>query len=125
MVVRRKFSREVKEAAVGGMKKGRSVTVIASELRVRPKVLYEWRNALEGWPKSKGRRDGRPTQPVTAKTAGVEERHWQEVAATLALENHFLAQALQRARERRPSSGDVSSKVSGRKSAPNTSSKVD
>ena len=125
MVVRRKFSREVKETAIRGMKEGRGVTVIASELKVRTKVLYEWKNALEGWPKSKGRRDGRPTEPVTAKTPGAEERHWQEVAATLALENHFLARALQRSKERRPSSGEVSDKVSGQKSAPNTSSKVD
>jgi transposase-like protein len=118
MVAKRRFSREFKERAVRRMKDG-NVAALARELRVRRKLLYEWRDSLEGRNVSKERPGGAAvaTENPTAD--------WKRMAEQLALENRFLANALQRIKEQRPNSAGASGKVSGKPSKPSASSKAD
>ncbi|MGA3189251.1 MAG: transposase [Bryobacteraceae bacterium] len=60
----REFSREFKVAAVLRMKAGESTARLAEELQLRRKLLYEWKQRMEG------RRRGEP-EPRVGKAAEV------------------------------------------------------
>ena len=116
--MRRKFSPEFKQQAVRRMAQV-GASVGAREAGVRRKLLYEWRDALAGRTVSKGK-------PKTRPAAGEQRTtpDWKRMAEQLALENRFLASALQRIKERQPSSGGVSGKPSGKPSTPSGSRKA-
>ena len=64
----RVFSRAFKLAAINRMEAGKNVSVLARELRLRRKLLYEWREALRRGGPAALRSPGRPRKAVA--TAG-------------------------------------------------------
>jgi transposase len=65
----RVFSREFKVTALNRMAAGANVSALARELKVRRKLLYQWRDQLRaGGPALRMR--GRPRKVVAAAAAG-------------------------------------------------------
>jgi len=62
----RVFSRAFKLAAINRMEAGENVSVLARELRLRRKLLYEWREALRSGGPEALRSPGRPRKAVAA-----------------------------------------------------------
>src|SRR5258705_10117543 len=62
----RVFSRAFKLAAINRMEAGKNVSVLARELRLRRKLLYEWREALRSGGPEALRSPGRPRKAVAA-----------------------------------------------------------
>ncbi len=109
----RRFSREFKLSALSRMDGGENVSALSRELKLRRKLLYEWRDAFRAGGKEALRGQGRPRKGVLvvgARGAGQASppRGSQELAAARrriaelerkigqqALEADFLAQALQ------------------------------
>jgi len=95
----RAHSPEFKARAVARMQAGENVSALAAELRVRRKLLYEWKQLVE---------QGRPLRPLgrprrTAADPQVEAavgeervRELESLVAQLTLENRFFEGALRR-----------------------------
>ena len=105
--------------AVERMRAGENVSALASELRVRRKLLYEWKQLVEqGRPlRTMGRPARTPTDPRAGDPGGAERmREMEGLVGRLTLENRFLEGALQRIEELRQASGVSSSAASSPKS---------
>jgi transposase-like protein len=114
----RVLSLAFKAAAVQRMQAGESPSALARELKVRRKLLYEWRDrVLAGKPL---RGQGRPrkelnTEPPGAGTADrVEEL--ERLVGQLTLENRFFKGALQRIKGLRRQSSESGVVASSHKS---------
>ena len=78
----REFSREFKIAAVARMKAGESASRLAEELKVRRKLLYEWKQRMkEGGEERLQAKRGRPRQTNAGKGQQREDQESQRVAA--------------------------------------------
>ena len=105
--------------AVERMRAGENVSALASELRVRRKLLYEWKQLVEqGRPlRTMGRPARTPTDPKAGDPGAAERiREWEGLVGRLTLENRFFEGALQRVEELRQASGVSSSAASSPKS---------
>lgn len=107
----RVYSAEFKRRAVRRMCAGENVSALARELRIRRKLLYEWKQVAErGGP---WRRPGRPRQTLTdpaARPEGAAQRvaELERVVGRLTLENRFFRAALQNVEELRRARGGSS-----------------
>jgi transposase-like protein len=105
--------------AVERMRAGENVSALASELRVRRKLLYEWKQLVEqGRPlRTMGRPAWTPTDPEAGDPGGAERlRELEGLVGRLTLENRFFEGALQRIEELCQASGVSSSAASSPKS---------
>jgi transposase len=119
MPERRKFSREVKLAAVERMLAGESVAALAKELGVVHKLLYHWRRKyLDGGAaglRSPGRHPragalGPPREPADLVQARIRIVELERKVGQQQLELDFFRKALRQVREKRqPSDGSGAS----------------
>jgi transposase-like protein len=92
----RVFSPAFKERAVQRMKAGANVSELATELKVRRKLLYDWRKVLESGTVLRPR--GRPRRPPAGPDSpNLQQRvtGLESLVAQLTLENRFFKGALQ------------------------------
>ncbi len=120
---RRSFSPALKMRAVEQMRAGESPTALALELRVRRKVLYEWKEAVvtgRGFPGK-----GHPCKPTVQSSAarsalapdGAERvQELEALVGRLTLENRFFEGALQSIEELRQARSVSSNAASSPKS---------
>jgi len=105
----RVFSREFKVKAVERMLAGESSSALARELKLRRKLLYQWKDAYTASGPAALRKRGRPGKdqvlgsPPEAKTSRAELLQARQRIAELErkvgqqqLENDFFAEALRR-----------------------------
>jgi|MudIll2142460700_1097286.scaffolds.fasta_scaffold177357_2 transposase-like protein len=105
----RVFSREFKVKAVERMLAGESSSALARELKLRRKLLYQWKDAYTSSGPAALRKRGRPGKdqvlgsPPEAKTSRAELLQARQRIAELErkvgqqqLENDFFAEALRR-----------------------------
>lgn len=116
----RVFSPAFKAAAVRRMQAGESPSALARALKVRRKLLYEWREAvLAGRPLRTG---GRPRKQSTEASSPEEVadriKQLEQLVGQLTLENRFFKGALRRIRELRQQNGGAGAAASSRKSKP-------
>ena len=98
--------------AVERMRAGANVSALASELRVRRKLLYEWKQLVEqGRPlRTMGRPARMPADPKAGDPGGAERiRELEGLVGRLTLENRFFEGALQSIEELRQARGVSSS----------------
>lgn len=115
----RVHSPEFKARAVERMRAGENVSALASELRVRRKLLYEWKQLVEqGRPlRTMGRPARTPADPNAGSPTGAERiRELELLVGRLTLENRFFEGALQSIEELRRARGASSSAASSPKS---------
>lgn len=115
----RVHSPEFKLRAVERMRAGENVSALASELRVRRKLLYEWKQLVEqGRPlRTMGRPARTPADAQAGSPAGAERiRELELLVGQLTLENRFFEGALQRIEELRQARSVSSSGASSPKS---------
>jgi transposase-like protein len=114
----RVFKAEFKAAAVKRMRQGENTSALARELKIRRKLLYEWRDAvLAGRPL---RLRGRPKKslgidPPTPEPAE-QVRELERLVGQLTAENRFFKGALQRIKELRRQSKKAGAAASMRRS---------
>lgn len=104
----RVLSPEFKAAAVQRMQAGESPSALARELKVRRKLLYQWRDrVLAGKPlRTRGRPRNDPDAKPAADRTADRVAELEQLVGRLTLENRFFRGALQRIKElRQPSSG--------------------
>src|SRR5271169_3210635 len=104
----RVFSAKFKAEAVRRMQSGESPSALARSLRLRRKLLYEWRNAvLTGQPlRSVGRPKQRPDAGSGPESAAARVKELEQLVGQLTLENRFFKGALRRIKElRQPNDG--------------------
>lgn len=114
----RVLSPAFKAAAVQRMQAGESPSALARELRVRRKLLYEWRDrVLAGQPlRARGRpRKDTEAEPPTHRTAD-RIKELELLVGQLTLENRFFKGALQRIKELRRQNSESGAAVSSHKS---------
>ena len=70
----RRFSREFKLLALARMDAGENVSALSRELRVRRKLLYEWRDAFRAGGEAALRAPGRPRKG--ARVVGSKGQGW-------------------------------------------------
>jgi transposase-like protein len=115
----RAHSAEFKLRAVERMRAGENVSALASELRVRRKLLYEWKQLVEqGRPlRTMGRPARTPASPKASDPGGAERvRELEALVGRLTLENRFFKGALESIEELRQARGASSSVASSPKS---------
>lgn len=115
----RVHSVEFKAQAVARMKAGENVSGLARELRVRRKLLYEWKQLVEqGRPlRLRGRPKRVPAdEPAGEPHAAERLRELEALVGRLTLENRFFRGALQRIEELRRAKGVSSNAVSSPRS---------
>ena len=95
MVSRRKFSKEVKLAAVRRVQGGEGVARLARELEINPSELYRWCRESQEFGAEAFAGKGRPGREPD-RVAELERKIGQQ-----ALEIDFLKRALQRVEEQR------------------------
>ena len=103
-----KYSPEFKRAAVDRFLAGESASVIARELNIRRKFLYDWRNkgvGTEGVPKKPG--IAIKADPVQQQLAQKQQRieELERLAGQQAAQPDFFATALRAVKEPRPNNG--------------------
>jgi transposase-like protein len=86
------FSREFKLAAVQRMLAGENVTALASELRIRRKYLYHWRDRFRAGGPEALRGPGRPAGGFPESRPGAEASQPAPSTAATALEALAAAQ---------------------------------
>jgi transposase-like protein len=114
------FSPKFKAEAIRRMQSGESPSALAQELKLRRKLLYEWRDAvLAGRPL---RRSGRPKKRPDAESApgdtAARIRELEQLVGQLSLENRFFEGALRRIKELRQGNDGRGVAASSRKSKP-------
>jgi transposase len=100
----RVFTVAFKQKAVKRMQAGESPSALARELKLRRKLLYEWRNAVNaGRPLrgSPGRPPGKPTAESPPEDTTARIRELEQLVGQLTLENRFFKGALRRIKELR------------------------
>ena len=115
----RVHSPEFKLRAVERMRAGENVSALASELRVRRKLLYEWKQLVEqGRPlRTMGRPARRAADRKAGDPGGAERiRELELLVGRLTLENRFFEGALQSIEELRQARSVSSSAASSPKS---------
>jgi transposase-like protein len=115
----RVHSPEFKLRAVERMRAGENVSALASELRVRRKLLYEWKQLVEqGRPlRTMGRPARTAADPKAGSLGGAERiRELELLVGRLTLENRFFEGALQSIEELRQAKSVSSSAASSPKS---------
>jgi transposase-like protein len=115
------YSVEFKQQALERMRRGENVSALARELKVRRKLLYDWKRTVEQGRPLRG--PGRlKAQPSTAESpAPAAEKRIQELEALvgrLTLENRFFKGALQRIEDLPQASGGNGAKLSLPRSKP-------
>lgn len=116
----RVFSAKFKAEAVRRMQSGESPSELARSLRLRRKLLYEWRDAvLAGRPL---RSAGRPRQQADVgsgpENAVARVKELEQLVGQLTLENRFFKGALRRIKELRQRNDGAGVAASWRKSKP-------
>jgi len=77
----REFSREFKVTAVKRMRAGESVARLAGELKVRRKLLYDWKRRMEeGGEENLRQKRGRPPKTAVARQQQREGDQAQRIA---------------------------------------------
>ena len=115
----RVHSAEFKARAVERMRAGENVSALASELRVRRKLLYEWKQLVEqGRPlRTMGRPARTAADPKAGDPAGAERvRELESLVGRLTLENRFFKGALRRIKELRQQNNESGAVASSRRS---------
>jgi transposase-like protein len=101
----RVHSVEFKEAAVSRMKAGENVSELARTLKVRRKLLYEWKAVLAKGQRLRAR--GRPKEAQSDKLEALKEgsriEELERLVGQLTVENRFFKGALRRIEELRRS----------------------
>jgi transposase len=111
----KKYSVDFKQAAVGRMAGATTIVGLAKQLKVRRKLLYEWRDRYEaegrsGLERRRGRPPGSKSKEVAAPAASAAELRIAELERLLGrkqLEVDFLKRAFENVR------GAASSHTSG------------
>ena len=118
MKANRVFSSSFKAAAVERMQAGESPSALSRELKVRRKLLYEWRDrVLAGQPlRTRGRPRKDPSAEATAGRTADRVKELEQLVGRLTLENRFFKGALQRIKELRQPSSGAGAAASSRKS---------
>lgn len=116
----RVFSPEFKAAAVRRMQAGESPSALAHSLRLRRKLLYEWRGAvLTGQPlRTAGRPKKRPREDPAARDGIERVKELEQLVGQLTLENRFFKGALQRIKELRQRNAGAGAAASSPRSKP-------
>jgi transposase-like protein len=116
----RVLSPAFKAAAVRRMQAGESPSALARALKVRRKLLYEWREAvLDGKPlRTAGRPRKQPHPDSPAEEAAKRVRELEQLVGQLALENCFFKGALRRIKELRQHNAEAGAAAFMRKSKP-------
>ena len=114
----RVLSPAFKAAAVQRMQAGESPSALARELKVRRKLLYEWRDrVLAGQPL---RTRGRPRKSAAGEVAvdhtADRVKELEQLVGQLTLENRFFKGALRRIKELRQQNSESGAAASSRKS---------
>lgn len=114
----RVLSPAFKAAAVQRMQAGESPSALARELKVRRKLLYEWRDrVLAGQPlRTRGRPRKNPDAEPPADRTADRVKELEQLVGQLTLENRFFKGALQRIKELRRQSSEPGAAASSRKS---------
>lgn len=101
----RVFSPKFKAEAVRRMQSGESPSALARTLKVRRKLLYEWRDTvLAGKPlRTAGRPKKQPESEPHDSAQRVQEL--EQLVGQLTVENRFFKGALQRIKELRQENG--------------------
>jgi transposase len=108
------FTRKFKLAAVNRMQGGADVSALARTLRVRRKLLYEWREHYRSGGPEALRGRGRPSKAAPARAAAADEltaarariAELERKVGQQALDLDFFQQALRQVGEaRQPSDG--------------------
>jgi transposase-like protein len=114
----RVLSPAFKAAAVRRMQAGESPSALALELKVRRKLLYEWRDCvLAGQPlrvQGRPRKDSQGKAPADTSANRIEEL--ERLVGQLTLENRFFKGALQRIKELRQQNSESGAAASSHKS---------
>ena len=95
MTVRRKFTKEFKQAAVGRLNAGQSMAEVARALEVHPADVHRWRRELQEHGERAFRGSGNK-RAAESKIAELERNAGQQT-----LEIDFLKRALQHVEEQR------------------------
>jgi transposase-like protein len=114
----RVFSLKFKTDAVQRMQAGESPSALSRTLKVRRKLLYEWRDrVLEGQAlRSAGRpKKGPPTEPAP-DDAAARVKELEQLVGQLTMENRFFKGALRRIKELRQRSSESGAVASSRRS---------
>ena len=114
----RVFSLKFKADAVQRMQAGESPSALSRTLKVRRKLLYEWRDrVLAGQPlRSAGRpKQGPPTEPAPDDTAA-RVKELEQLVGQLTMENRFFKGALRRIKELRQRNNESGAVASSRRS---------
>jgi transposase-like protein len=116
----RVFSPEFKAAAVRRMQAGESPSALARSLRLRRKLLYQWRDAvLTGRPlRTAGRPKKWPREEPAARDGMERVKELEQLVGQLTLENHFFKGALRRIKELRQRNAGAGAAASIRRSKP-------
>ena len=115
----RAHSPEFKAQAVKRMRTGEGVSALANELKVRRKLLYDWKRAVEhGQPlRVRGRPKKQPADPnALAGEAAAQIAELEALVGRLTLQNHFFRGALRSIEELRQAKGASSSAARLRRS---------
>jgi transposase-like protein len=115
----RTFTVAFKQEAARRMQAGESPSALARELKVRRKLLYQWRDAVEAGRPLRGK-PGRPPGKTAAESPPEETsarvRELEQLVGQLTLENRFFKGALRRIKELRRESRKAGVVGSSRKS---------
>ena len=116
----RVFSPEFKAAAVRRMQAGESPSALARWLRLRRKLLYEWRDAvLTGRPlRTAGRPKKWPREEPAARHGMERVKELEQLVGQLTLENRFFKGALRRIKELRQRNAGAGAAASIHRSKP-------
>ena len=114
----RVFSPKFKAGAVRRMQAGESPSALARELKVRRKLLYEWRDrVLAGQPlRSAGRPKKSPQAEPASDQAADRVKELERLVGQLTLENRFFKGALRRIKELRQQNSESGGAASSRRS---------
>jgi len=114
----RVFSPKFKAAAVRRMQAGESPSALSRELKVRRKLLYEWRDrVLAGQPlRGAGRPKKNPHAESPSGEAADRVRELEQLVGQLTLENRFFKGALRRIKELRQRNNESGGAASSHKS---------
>ena len=116
----RVFSPEFKAAAVRRMQAGEGPSALARSLKLRRKLLYQWRDAvLTGRPlRTAGRPRKRPREAPAAREGIERVKELEQLVGQLTLENRFFKGALRRIKELRQRNAGAGAAASLRRSKP-------